>query len=136
MNTKALMVNADQEGGVYPEYKPFSPNQIKQFIGPYVLQGLGPSPQIKMKFKPQFIDPVNGNDLCYEIFGMNGDKAHKCFNFFACQNPMLPIPSKTSHPNFKIDDFIAHIMVFSQQAWLLGISISVDEQTIGFKGNQ
>ena len=30
--SKALIANVGQEGGVYPEYKPFSPKRIKQYL--------------------------------------------------------------------------------------------------------
>ena len=94
-NKKALIANAGQEGGMYPDFKPFSPKWIKQFIGLYILHGLSPSPQVKMKFKPQHEDPINGNDLCAEVFGSNGGKEHKYFKaFFGCQDPMLPLPQK------------------------------------------
>jgi hypothetical protein len=45
--------------------KPFTAIEIRQFIALYILQGLSPSPQIKMKFKPQAADKINGNDMCY-----------------------------------------------------------------------
>jgi len=99
-NAKAAKANAGQPGGMYPDWTPFSPVEIKQFIGLYIFNGISPSPQISMKFKPHHEDYVHGND-----------------------------------PNWKIDPFIAHIMVVSMWAWVLGRNISCDEQTIGFKGN-
>jgi hypothetical protein len=48
------------------KFEPFTAIEIRQFLALYVLQGLSPSPQIKMmKFKPQSIDKINGNDMCY-----------------------------------------------------------------------
>ena len=49
--TKAMLCNAGQKGGIYPEFIPFSPQEIKSYLGLYVLHGLTPSPQVKMKFK-------------------------------------------------------------------------------------
>ncbi len=93
-NTKAMMMNAGQKGGVYPEFTPFSPQEIKHFLGLYLLNGLNPSPQLKMKFKPQHEDPINGSDICHQVFGKNSEKRHKHFKaFFSCQDPMLPTPS-------------------------------------------
>jgi hypothetical protein len=82
--------------------RPFSPQEIKQFIGLYILQGLSPLPQVKYHK-----DYVNGNDLCYKIFGKNDEKRHKHFKtFFAVQNPLKVAPPKSTHPNWKIDPFL------------------------------
>ena len=109
-NTRALLSNAGQQGHLYPEFQPFSPADIKQFVTLYILQGLSPSPQIKMKFQPQHEDPVNGNDMCHKIFGKNAEKKHKHFKtFFTIQDPLKPIPPKLTHPNFRVDSFLAWI---------------------------
>ncbi len=89
-----------------------------------------------MKFKPQHEDQVNWSDLCYEVFGKNAEKQHKHFKaFFACQDPMLPTPSKKSHPNDKVDNFLSHINRMSMMAWDMGSHASCDEKTIGFQGH-
>jgi len=134
-NTKAMMMNAGQKGGVYPEFTPFSPQEIKHFLGLYLLNGLNPSPQLKMKFKPQHEDPINGSDLCHQVFGKNAEKRHKHFKaFFSCQDPMLPTPSRKTHPNHKVDNFLGHVNRVSMDAWDIGRHVSCDEQTIGFQG--
>ena len=56
----------------------------------------------------------------------------KCF--FACQDPRLSTPSKKTHPNFKIDPFILHLLKCFAEMWNLGAEISFDEATQGFKG--
>ena len=53
MNKKAMLGNAGAAGGVYHDWKLFSPMEVRQFIALYILQGLSPSPQMKMKFVPQ-----------------------------------------------------------------------------------
>ena len=68
-NKKAVMLGAGVQGGVYPTFKAFSYLEIKRFIGLYILQGLNPSPQVEMKFSSQASDPVQGNDLCFRMFG-------------------------------------------------------------------
>jgi hypothetical protein len=89
-----------------------------------------------MKFRPHHEDYVHGNDLCFKVFGRNGARRHQMFKaFFACQDPYKPIPPKKTHPNWKVDPFIAHIMVVAMHAWVLGRNISCDKQTIGFNGN-
>lgn len=99
-NTKAIMAGAGDS--CYKEFKPFSRHEIRQHFGLYILQGLSPSPSIEMKFKPQSEDPVAGKDLVYNAFGPNAERRHKHFRaFFASQNPLLPVPSKKTHPNSK-----------------------------------
>jgi len=88
-----MKANAGQPGGMYPDWKPFSPIEIKQYIGLYILNGQSPSPQISMKFRPHHEDYVHGNDLCFKVFGRNGARRHQMFKaFFACQDPCKPTP--------------------------------------------
>ena len=70
-NQNAISCSASLPGGVYPSFTPFSYLEIEHFLGLYILQGLNPSPQVEMKFNSQQVDPVQGNDLCYHIFGAN-----------------------------------------------------------------
>ena len=73
-NTKALSMGAGVEGGIYSTFQPFSYLEIEQFIGLYILQGLNPSPKVDSKFHSQLDDPIQGNDLCYRVFGSNASK--------------------------------------------------------------
>ena len=45
-----------------------------------------------------------------------------------------PIPPTNTHPNWKIDPVLKHIMWVSKQCVVLGSNISIDEQDIGFQG--
>jgi hypothetical protein len=134
-NLKAILLNAGST--IYQgTFVPFTPQEIRRFVALYILQGLSPSPQIKMKFLSQSMDPINGSDLCYRVFGLNASKRHKEFKaFFTIQDPRKIVPSKKTHPNFKVDPFLRSIQAESMQAFDLGKYISIDEQTIGFKGN-
>jgi hypothetical protein len=88
------------------QLRPFTVIEIHQFIALYILQGMSPSPQIKMKFNPQAIDKINGNDMCYQVFGRDASCHHKMFkNLFSIQNPLKHVSSRKSHPNFKVDPF-------------------------------
>jgi hypothetical protein len=134
-NLRAILMNAGSS--IYAgQFKPFTPQEIRRFLALYILQGLSPSPQIKMKFVPQAVDKINGNDMCFRVFGRNASKRHKEFkSFFTIQDPRKIIPPRTTHPNFKIDPFLRWIQVVSMEAFDLGRLISIDEQTIGFKGH-
>ena len=118
-NCKAWLANAGRL--IYQDFKEFSVKEVKQFLALYILQGLSPSLQMKMKFKPQHEDLVNGNDLCHKIFGRNGDRRHEMFKpFFSCQDPRKPEPPQKTHPNFKVDTFLAHLQRCSIEAWIVG----------------
>ena len=67
-NMKAMLLGPGVPGGVYPNFKLFSCQEIECFIGLYVIQGLNPSPRIEMKFSSQQTDPLQGSDLCFHAF--------------------------------------------------------------------
>ena len=134
-NQKAISCSAGVPGGVYPSFTPFSYLEIERFLGLYILQGLNPSPQVEMKFNSQQVDPVQGNDLCYRIFGANAVVRYKQFKAFFCvQDPSKIPPNRKERPMYKVDSILKHTQVVSMKAWRLGRDISGDEQTIGFQG--
>jgi hypothetical protein len=136
LNTHAILSNAGNPNHIYPDFQPFSPQEVKQFIGLYILQGLSPSSQVHQKLKPHHEDYADGNDLCYQVFGKKGERQHKHFKtFFAVQGPLKVIPLKNTHPNWKVDPFLGWIQTVSMAAWDLEKEITGDEQMIGFKGN-
>jgi hypothetical protein len=55
--------------------------------------------------------------------------------FFACQNPVLEVPSTKTHPNHKVDPFLLWMQIVSTDPWDFGEHGSCDEQCIGFTGN-
>ena len=91
-----------------------------------------------MKFKSQQEDPVNGNDFVHSAFGGKAGKSarrHKHFKcFFACVNPLYPTPPRETHPNWKVQPLLKHMLDVSKKAMVMGYNLSVDEQTIGFQG--
>ena len=128
-------MNAGQKDGVYPNFVKFTTEEIEKHIFLYVFQGLSPSPRVEMKFKSQERDCVNGNDFIARHFP-NGAQRHKQFKcFLSLQDPRIYPPYRKTHPNFKFDPFLKHVQEISMEAWLLGVVFSVDEQTMGFKGN-
>ncbi len=137
-NTKARMQNAGL-GGKYPDFVDFTLDELMQHTALYLLQGLSPSPQIEMKFKSQVEDPVNGNDLVHRVFGGKSAKSvrrHKHFKcFFACVNPLIPTPSRDTHPNWKVHPLLKWMNGVNKKAVHLGRDLSCDEQTVGFQGH-
>ena len=108
-NAKALLANAGQPGGLYPEFKPFKVKEVKKFLALFMFQGLSPSPRVEMKFSTQGEDPVNGNDLVFRCFGKEGSYRLKHFKkFFAVQDPLRVIPPRDIQPNWKVEYLFDH----------------------------
>ena len=53
--------------------------------------------------------------------------------FFCFQNPALLSPPREKDPNWKLREFLLHILAGSVAAWSYGMAISIDKQTIGFQ---
>ncbi len=135
-NLKATLCNAGQRGYAYPDWAPFTVEEIERHVGIYFLNGLSPSPQLEMKFSNQYEDPVNGSDLCNRIFGgSKGLRRHKMFKAFFCLNdPKKEVPKRSDDPNYKIGRLLRHMQLVGQEAWDPGPDLAIDEQTIGFQG--
>lgn len=133
-NMKAFLAQAGHN--IYQGiFQPFTTTETKRFLGLLLLHGLSPSPQISYKFQTQEQNPVNGNDLVSLVFGSSAEKRYKMWKtFFGVQDPRKEVPSTKTHPNFKIDLFLQHIMKVSIDAWDMGEVLSCDEQDIGFTG--
>eukprot|EP00957_Ditylum_brightwellii_P013216 997438-Ditylum_brightwellii.AAC.2 len=61
----------------YDMFTNFTPAEIEKHIGVYTLNGLSPSPDIKMKFSQQKNKEVNKNDAIYKSLGSNTVRHHK-----------------------------------------------------------
>jgi hypothetical protein len=135
-NFKAQAIcNAGEGGLMYPDFKPFTVDEIMQFLGLFLLNGLAPSPTLEAKFKCQADDPVFGNDFVHRAFGNNAERRLRMFkNFFSCCEPTYTKPDKTKYPNYKVEPLLKHAMEVSKKAVILGRNLSVDEQTMGFQG--
>ena len=79
-NIKALLCNAGKGGGAYSRFVSFTIPDVAKHLGLYILNGISPTPQVELKFASQLEDPVNGNDLCHEVFnGKEGARRHREF---------------------------------------------------------
>ena len=132
-NTKAIMNGAGDQ--VYRDFKPFTIEEIRRHMGIYLLQGIAPSPRVELKFASQSNDPIHGNDFVNNSFGTNAVRRHRQFKaFFAVQNPMIETPDRRNFPNWKVRPLINWINYVGPLVYKPGMSISVDEMTMRFKG--
>lgn len=107
-NTKARLMGMGT-AQLYPTFKDFTTDEIERFLGLFMLQGLNPSAQISHKFYSQSQDPIAGNNTAHRVFGGHGNGVLRLKHFrcaFAVQDPLLPPPSKKTHPTFKVDPFL------------------------------
>jgi len=134
-NLKAQLGNAGAGGTNYKDFKPFSCKDIRQYLGLYIINGLSPSPRMEMKFKPQAVDPVQGNDYIVNHLGANAERRWRHFKcFFALQDPRKDVPNQKVQPLFKVHRIVNWINFIGKMSVSLGMHLSVDEQTIGFQG--
>ena len=110
LNIKAMMLCAVKRGGKYKYFVNFNKQELMAHLSVYFLHAISPSLQAEMKFKNQIEDPVNGSDLCHSVFGKRVVTRHKDFKaFFSGVNPILPMPSTSAHPNWKIDPLLIRV---------------------------
>ena len=138
-NTRGDIEKAADPDGKYNDFQHFDVEELMKHVGLILFQGLSPSPQVEMKFSSQVQDPLNGNDFIHKSFGgvvTMSKRRHRHFkNFFCSVDPQIPVPSRLTHPNWKVHPFLKHMKKVSQEAVVLGRNLSCDEQTIGFQGN-
>ena len=97
--------NIDSSGLVY-ESEPFTPRETVKHLSLVIIQGLNPSPQLKMKARYQNQEQVQGNDSVASSIGTNIQQIYKQFTrYFSIQHPYLSIPTQKTHPNRKVSHF-------------------------------
>ena len=114
----------------------FSITDLSKHLGLYILNGTSPTPQVELKSGRQLEDPVNGNDMCHEVFiGNEGVRRHCEFKtFFSVVYLRYATPPRTTYPNWKVGPMLKHAMDVCKREMHIGNYISIDEQTLGFQG--
>ena len=72
-----MMENSVRRGGKYKGFEDFTKKKIMAHLGVYLLHGISPAPKIEMKLISSLDDPVNGSNMCNDIFGRAGVTRHK-----------------------------------------------------------
>ena len=130
-NLKAMVSNAGTDE-CYKDFTQFTPKEVKQHLGLYILNGLSPSPNMDLKFDRD--DAANYNNfVCTNV--RNGVRRHRMFRaFFACQDPRKNVPAGAASPLFKLLPLINWMNRIGQLSWEPAMNLSIDEQTISFQG--
>ena len=71
--------NAGTEGEIYPDFKPFIPEELRKHLGVYILHGLSPTPELNMNLQSQAEDNINGNEFVKRCLGPAAARRHKHF---------------------------------------------------------
>ena len=131
-----MLSNAGEGGSIYCEYKPFTVFELMKHIGIYFLNGVSPSPQVEQKMSSQKDDVFNSNNMVHYALGRGGVRCHKHFKcFFGVQDPRLGTPSRTTHPNWKVEPFLKQALRVCKEAMIPGQDCAIDKQTNGFQGH-
>ena len=135
LNVKAIIFNAIKRGGKYANFTDFTKCELMSHLSFYLLCAISPSPRLDMNVKSEAEDPVNGSNLCNEVFGKSGVTRHKEFKAFCiATDTIIPTPSTNTHPNWKVDPFLKHFPRVSKDCIYIGRSIACDGKDIGFQG--
>lgn len=119
----------------YPTFTEFITEEWEQYLYVFFYNGLCPSPSVEMKLQGEETDPVQSDAFLRKCLGPNATVRFKQWKAcFACQDPKVAIPSRKTHPNFKVDEYFRHLQIIFRYAWMPGRDLSGDEQTMGFKG--
>ena len=118
----------------YPNCVLFTMDGFERHLYLYYFNGLTPSLEIQMNFKPRSFDPMQGNNLLHKKIGCNAVRRHKGFNFcFSCQDQWKPIPTRKLYPNWKLYPLLNHILSVFHFSCLLDYSLAVYYKTVGFQ---
>jgi hypothetical protein len=114
---------------------PFSVKEIRQFLGLYVMNGLGPSPSLDKKFDRSDMANFNPFVMSNIVSGSPITRLKIFKAYFGIQDPDKEVPPRKDSPLFKVLPIIKQIRKSGLVAWDCGKNIAVDEQTISMKGH-
>ena len=109
---KVVISYSGQVGTCYPDFITFTVIYLCQNIGIYSINGIVPSLRVKMKFKPQNFDFVNGNN-CFNHFLLNAERHPCCFKaLFECKNLCIEHTYCVKHPNWRVIPLMSCMKLF------------------------
>ena len=142
-NQKASGEGAGVGGTVYTDYVQFDVLEMKRMIGLLFANGLSPKPDITKWFETTRSDPLLGNDFIAPLMDKKlagggrvpGIRRWKHFRrFFCLYDPRSAMHNAAKDPLWKIRLLLKQLNKQCMEMWITGKFVSVDEQTIAFKG--
>ena len=143
-NQKAAADGAGAGGTVYKDFVPFDVDEIYRFIGLLFANGIAPKPDVKLWFEGTSREPLFGNDFVATRMDKKlpdgrvipGVRRWKHFRRFLCLYDFrITREAAAKDPLWKVRRLLKILLKQSMKMWVPGKHLSVDEQTIAFKGS-
>ena len=143
-NKRAASEGAGPGGTKYPDYVPFDVPEMYKHIGLLFANGLSPKPSIDLWFVKGVEHRLWGNDSFATAMDkrlpngktVKGYQRWKHFRaYFALYDFRVNIKEQTiKNPLWKIQTLLDELNHNARKMWTTGKWVSIDEQTLGFKG--
>ena len=145
LNTTNQRAAAEEAGSTtYKDFVPFDLQEIYKFIGLLYANSLSPKPRFEKWFQSTQSSKLFGNDA----FASAADKRvqggrtikgyYRWLHFrrFLCLYDFRENPRRLQKkdPLWKVASILDELRKNCQRYWVTGLSVSIDEMTIGFKG--
>ena len=141
-NRRAVAEGAGSK--TYADWVPFDQKEIYKFFGLLFANALSPKPQIIFWFLSSTNSKLFGNDHFSKLFDkrivggrvISGERRWRMFRRFMTLYDCREDPRKLQKkdPLWKVAPLLDHLRKNCQRCWVTGKWVSIDEQTIGFKG--
>ena len=145
---KCTNARAAAEGAGSSQYKDFAPfdlEEIYKFTGILFANAVCPKPQLNMWFKSTRDHKIYGNEMFQSALDkkvngsstkISGERRWRHFRQYMCLYDFRKCPKKLSakDPFWKVHSILDELRKNAQRCWVTGKCVSIDEQTIGFKG--
>mgnify|MGYP003894362215 CR=1 FL=1 len=143
-NARAHSKGAGAGGTTYQNWKPFDMQEMYKMIGLLFANGLSPKPTIEQWFLTTYNNRLFGNNYVSTAMDkvlprgerVSGHQRWKHFRrFFCCYDFRVnPKVEAAKNPLWKIQPLLDELNTQARKMWTTGRWISIDEQTLGFKG--
>ena len=143
-NGHAAADGAGFGGLTYHDYVPFVHVEINKMIGLLFANGISPKPTMELWFKTTTEHRLFGNDFIAAAMDKQmqdgkkvpGIRRWKHFRRFMCVYDFRVNANtkKEKNPLWKVQSLLTELNHQAKKMWLTGKWVSIDEQTLGFKG--
>ena len=143
-NQKAASEGAGVGGTLYKDFVQFDVPEMYRFMGLLFANGLAPKPDILSWFETTRTDPLLGNDWIAPQMNKKlphggsvpGVRRWRHLRRFLCLYDFRMHTKEVNvlDPLWKVRLLLKELNKQSREMWVTGKHVSIDEQTIGFKG--
>jgi len=144
-NQHAASEGAGAGGTTYIDWVPFDIPEMYKFIGLMFVNGLSPKPSMDLWFLSTAENRMFGNNYVSKLMDKNlgqgkgqvkGFRRWKHFWRFLALYDFRATPKQEAEKNplWKVQSLLHELNNQAQKMWTTGRCVSIDEQTLGFKG--